>query len=657
MPITVPGASSIASGGVNNYVMTAVDTNSIQGEANLTFDGTDLVLADDKTISLGTGSDSQIYYDGTDTFWNLRDTGTGDLMIALGSSYPSPDAGKVHIWAATAGVIDAHANSMVAIENSSHAVIQLLSGTSSNAGMYFGTSDSAVQAIFQYAQDDNQFEWRIEAGSDNLHYGVGAFEFQEATTISTTAGNLTIGVATGADVLIGDNETILYVDGGTGSVGIGAAAYTGRALSFHGALSGINPMFISIYPGVVTASSGTTVRYAQIAPTDTQISAGVDIGTASTLALWEGVYTKNGDATIANTATLYIGDAATEGATANYALWVDSGDSRFDGNVGIGGSGNAIDHELHVEDSSSNSTPTIKIENDAIGYRFQVNGGDSDKFQVMDTTGFNTFLAFNPTTNDTNIGVAGSMVLINETINAFMTTGLTINQGAADDDIFGLKSSDVGHAMTAAAELDTFFRIRKVEATSGGANVSAFKDADGAAGYALYLSGHLGEAADTTDTTSGIAVTMLNAKITDGSTGVTAVHADGNAIAFTNDGTTHFIMKGDGDLHGSDTSIASLDSYEDAHLIRLLEHRRAEANNAKGFIRSKWDDFVKYNRQDLIEAGLFSECPEGEKSLLNLSQLWRLHNGAIWQGYTRQQEMQEKIDTLENRLLAIEGAK
>ena len=45
MPITVPGAHAIASGGVNNYVMTAVDANSVQGEANLQFDGTDLTIA------------------------------------------------------------------------------------------------------------------------------------------------------------------------------------------------------------------------------------------------------------------------------------------------------------------------------------------------------------------------------------------------------------------------------------------------------------------------------------------------------------------------------------------------------------------------------------------------------------------------------------
>jgi len=57
-----------------------------------------LQLNDNAQLRLGTGADSTLYYDGTDTFLNLRAVGTGDLMIALAGSYPSPDAGSVHVW-------------------------------------------------------------------------------------------------------------------------------------------------------------------------------------------------------------------------------------------------------------------------------------------------------------------------------------------------------------------------------------------------------------------------------------------------------------------------------------------------------------------------------------------------------------------------------
>ena len=58
----------------------------------------------------------------------------------------------------------------------------------------------------------------------------GAWAFQQATVLSTVAGDMTLSAAAGADVLIGDDVTILSVDGGTGTVGIGGAAVTDLAL-------------------------------------------------------------------------------------------------------------------------------------------------------------------------------------------------------------------------------------------------------------------------------------------------------------------------------------------------------------------------------------------------------------------------------------------
>ena len=72
-------------------------------------------------------------------------------------------------------------------------------------------------------------------------------------------------------------------------------------------------------------------------------------------------------------------------------------------------------------------------------------------------------------------------------------------------------------------------------------------------------------------------------------------------------------------------------------------------------IEDKWDDFVKYNEQDLIDAGVLGE-PIENGGLLNVTGLQKLHNGAIWQGYTRQMEQEERIKELETRLLALEGA-
>ena len=55
-------------------------------------------------------------------------------------------------------------------------------------------------------------------------------------------------------------------------------------------------------------------------------------------------------------------------------------------------------------------------------------------------------------------GDGAGIVFIGDTANAQMTTGLTINQGTADNEILALKSSDINHGMTGVTE--TVFRMR-----------------------------------------------------------------------------------------------------------------------------------------------------------------------------------------------------
>ena len=83
-----------------------------------------LILNDSQHLRLGTGGDSRLYYNGTDTFWDLRAVGTGDLMIALAGSFPSPDPNSVHIWRGTAGAISANANAPLVLEAAGASYLQ-----------------------------------------------------------------------------------------------------------------------------------------------------------------------------------------------------------------------------------------------------------------------------------------------------------------------------------------------------------------------------------------------------------------------------------------------------------------------------------------------------------------------------------------------------
>ena len=53
------------------------------------------------------------------------------------------------------------------------------------------------------------------------------------------------------------------------------------------------------------------------------------------------------------------------------------------------------------------------------------------------------------------------ILLMDDTGNAKMTTGITINQLAADNEILAFKSSDVGHGFTTTTEADTYGTFKK----------------------------------------------------------------------------------------------------------------------------------------------------------------------------------------------------
>ena len=60
--------------------------------------------------------------------------------------------------------------------------------------------------------------------------------------------------------------------------------------------------------------------------------------------------------------------------------------------------------------------------------------------------------------------------------NTKMTTGVTIDQGAADDEAFTLKSSDIDTGSNAITESDTYFSVQKAVATKGGVRFTSLME-------------------------------------------------------------------------------------------------------------------------------------------------------------------------------------
>lgn len=183
--------------------------SSSTGLNKIDFGSIGLQVGDSIKINLGGGADSQLYYDGTDTFWDLEAVGTGDLMIALAGGFPSPDTGTVHIWDGTAGGISATAGSLLTLERNGAAYLSFLGPQNNEKGILFGESgNNAHGAIRYFGSTDtpaSTLEFLTGGFVSRLLISANAFAFQETFTISTTAGDLTLNPSGDVDIAASKN--------------------------------------------------------------------------------------------------------------------------------------------------------------------------------------------------------------------------------------------------------------------------------------------------------------------------------------------------------------------------------------------------------------------------------------------------------------------
>jgi len=221
---------------------------------------------------------------------------------------------------------------------------------------------------------------------------------------------------------------------------------------------------------------------------------------------------------------------------------------------------------------------------------------------------------------------------INETANANLTQGLTINQAGSDVEIITLKSSDIAHSNTN-TETDTYAAFRKSNNASGGLNISAYSEGN----TAFQFQGWTNTQPLTTPGTAVDQVAILNYSLIYESSDYAF---DANALIWglrrtSAGGTARTIMlvDEDGDLHLDGSSNATaFDEEDDALLCRSLDLMRSPNKT----IKSVFDKWTSDHKSSLEDAGIISKiAPEDKEELgdpmINITQLQRLHNGAIWQ--------------------------
>lgn len=264
-----------------------------------------------------------------------------------------------------------------------------------------------------------------------------------------------------------------------------------------------------------------------------------------------------------------------------------------------------------------------------------------------------TSMAASGTTKVTTLGnlladLPAGILFLGTTTNAKMTNGVTINQGANDNEIMAFKSSDVGHPITDESEADTFGVIKKASDSSGGLRVLGYKDADGSASGALKLEGILGEAADTTKSAAGRGVIRLACAVTNGGTARAGLGAGENLVSIGSGGTTRFIFEVNGEMH-SDAVIGigdDWDDYEDISLLRGLKAGIQQSKDPAVELDTRTREMIEYAKPILEATKVVTYNEDGHHFIANQRLAW-LTIDAMGQLHDRIEQLESKYALLE----------
>lgn len=342
--------------------------------------------------------------------------------------------------------------------------------------------------------------------------------------------------------------------------------------------------------------------------------------------------------TITDAATVYIqgvpvGSTNTTVSNA-YALWVDAGTSRFDGPV-------ELVSDRHFGTTGSDS---ILINHHAGGDMVYYGGGTVAVWRI------NT----------------GGLMLVNDSANANMTIGLTINMGANDNQIFCLKSSDVATGLTSApaqdVETDDFFTINKLSADEGGVRMQVLTEDGGSAKVSFELNVE-GATAETIDTTLAVGLVNIRAREHDGANAFVNAPANQNLLTIQahagGAAITRLLLKGDdGELHLGNTTLVALEDYDDAQLVQAMRRESSTEVNPWGV--------PVYNYDVLHKIGVLGEKDNEGNCLFAVQPRFAMNEGAIWQNYVglqlvlskqdilrdEQAELRDRLEIVEQKLLA-----
>lgn len=222
---------------------------------------------------------------------------------------------------------------------------------------------------------------------------------------------------------------------------------------------------------------------------------------------------------------------------------------------------------------------------------------------------------------------------------------VVINQGAEDDQILALKSSDVAHGMTTLAETDTYAQIRK-HIAAGGITIEGL-NADGADQVGVLLAGRT-TVNDTAKSNAARGAVAFDGAKKSG-TGKVALDANANIAVFSTDGTTRQILDSDGDSHQDvGTAWTNFDICDDLEVLNALAAHVTRRDDPLRDTFRQWLEQPEYRA--VLEKYRLVTFNENGHHFVNMSRLTMLLCGAIRQMGQAMSAVYRRLDTLEYRL-------
>ena len=225
----------------------------------------------------------------------------------------------------------------------------------------------------------------VNIDNSNTSNGIGIGTNSSGTPIS-------IGHTT-SEVTVNDNFTVTGTTDINNVVAIGDGGGTPASnigLTVDHNSTSAYPRLLNVGNGAsaIVVNSGGNVELLQVYPASTVVNASVTAAHVYTASFYEPrIDVSATSAAVTTAATVYIEGAASE-ATNNYALWVDSGVSRFDDKVAIG-TATSVAQNLHLYTAATTGAvplPVLSLEVSDDGADTAAGEGPAINFYIADST-------------------------------------------------------------------------------------------------------------------------------------------------------------------------------------------------------------------------------------------------------------------------------